>query len=229
LGLASVRTLGEDRARRLVDERVERGPYSGMTDLARRVPLSAVQMEALATAGAFDRWGTSRREALWNAAAAAEDRPDRLPGTTASAEAPMLPGMNGVELASADVWATGVSPDSFPTQFVRSSLDGMGALPAEQLAEVEDGARVLVAGAVTHRQRPATAGGITFLNLEDESGMVNVVCSPGLWARYRKVGRSSSALLVRGKVERAEGVINLRADRLQRLDMRVPSESRDFH
>lgn len=229
LGLASVRTLGEDQARRLVDERVERGPYSSMTDLARRVSLSAAQMEALATAGAFDRWGLSRREALWNAAAAAEDRPGRLPGTTVSAEAPMLPGMNGVELAAADVWATGVSPDSFPTQFLRFSLDGMGAIPADRLSAVQDGARVLVAGAVTHRQRPATAGGITFLNLEDESGMVNVVCSPGLWARYRKVGRSSSALLVRGKVERAEGVINLRADRLQRLDMRVPSESRDFH
>ena len=90
------------------------------------------------------------------------------------------------------------------------------------------GERVLVGGAVTHRQRPATAGGITFLNLEDETGMVNVVCSPGLWARYRSVARGSAALLVRGTVERSEGVVNLRADRLQRLDMRVPSTSRDF-
>ncbi|MEU5848204.1 error-prone DNA polymerase [Saccharopolyspora shandongensis] len=229
LGLASVRKLGESAGERLVMERAENGPYVDMADVARRTQLTAAQMEALATAGAFGCFGLSRREALWNAAAAAGDRPDRLPGTTASAAAPALPGMDGVEVAAADVWATGVSPDSFPLQFVRARLDELGAIPADRLSEVEHGARVLVGGAVTHRQRPATAGGVTFLNLEDETGMVNVMCSPGLWARYRKVGRTSAALLVRGIVERAEGVINLRADRLQKLEVRIPSTSRDFH
>src|SRR6185295_16973412 len=103
-----------------------------------------------------------------------------------------------VEVAVADVWATGLSPDSFPTQFVRGRLTGLGALTTAQLTDVETGTRVLVGGAVTHRQRPATAGGVTFLNIEDETGMVNVVCSPGLWARYRRVARSSAAMLVRG-------------------------------
>jgi error-prone DNA polymerase len=87
---------------------------------------------------------------------------------------------------------------------------------------------VLIGGAVTHRQRPATAGGVTFLNIEDETGMVNVVCSPGLWARYRRVARSSGAMLVRGVVESAEGVVSVMADRLQHLDLRIPSKSRDF-
>lgn len=228
LGLGSVRSLGREQARRIVAERDDHGPYAGMTDLARRVVLSAPQMEELATAGVFDCFGLSRREALWHAASAAGDRPERLPGTTVSAAAPVLPGMDDVELAEADVWATGVSPDSFPVQFLRSRLTELGAVPATGLSTVTNGSRVLVGGAVTHRQRPATAAGTVFLNLEDESGMINVVCSPGLWARYRKVGRTSPALLVRGTVERAEGVINLRADRLQRLDMRVPSESRDF-
>ncbi|GAA2331227.1 error-prone DNA polymerase [Saccharopolyspora halophila] len=229
LGLSSVRSLGEEAAERLLTERAAGGPFADLADVARRAQLTATQMEALATGGAFDCFGLSRRAALWNAAAAASDRPDRLPGTTASAPAPELPGMNGVELAAADVWATGVSPDSFPVQFVRSRLDELGALPATRLSEVEHGTRVLIGGAVTHRQRPGTAGGITFLNIEDETGMVNVVCSPGLWARYRKTGRTSAALLVRGVVERTEEVINLRADRLQKLDIRVPSESRDFH
>ncbi|RKT85223.1 error-prone DNA polymerase [Saccharopolyspora antimicrobica] len=229
LGLASVRGLGDGVAEKLVAERAANGPYTGMAEVARRVELTAVQMEALATAGAFGCFGLSRREALWNAAAAAGDRSNRLPGTTAAAPAPALPGMDGIDVAAADVWATGVSPDSFPLQFVRSKLDSIGALPAARLSEVEHGSRVLVGGAVTHRQRPATAGGITFLNLEDETGMVNVMCSPGLWARYRKIGRSSAALLVRGIVERAEGVINLRADRLQKLEVRIPSTSRDFH
>ncbi|GAA4620409.1 error-prone DNA polymerase [Saccharopolyspora hordei] len=229
LGLASVRGLGGGTAEKLVAERAAHGPYTGMADVARRVTLTAAQMEALATAGAFGCFGLSRREALWNAAAAAGDRPDRLPGTTAPAVAPALPGMDDVDRAVADVWATGVSPDSFPLQFVRSTLDRIGAVPVDRLSEVEHGSRVLVGGAVTHRQRPGTAGGITFLNLEDETGMVNVVCSPGLWARYRKVGRTSAALLVRGIVERAEGVINLKADRLQKLEIRIPSTSRDFH
>ncbi|GAA0524031.1 error-prone DNA polymerase DnaE2 [Saccharopolyspora spinosporotrichia] len=229
LGLASVRTLGDSVAEQLVAERTENGPYTGMADLSRRMSLNAAQMEALATAGAFGCFGLSRREALWNAAAAAGDRPDRLPGTTVSADAPPLPGMDGVELAAADVWATGISPDSYPLQFLRSRLGEMGALSAADLSEVDNGERVLVGGAVTHRQRPATAGGVTFLNLEDETGMINVVCTPGLWARYRKIARTSAALLVRGTIECAEGVINLRADRLQHLDMRVPSTSRDFH
>lgn len=228
LGLASVRTLGEDNAERIVAERAQNGPYTGMVDLARRVPLSGARMEALATAGAFECFGMSRREALWHAAAAAADRPDRLPGTTVSADAPPLPGMDDVELAAADVWATGVSPSSFPVRFLRPRLDEQGAVPANRLSDVEHGDRVVVGGAVTHRQRPATAGGITFLNLEDETGMINIVCSPGLWQRYRRVARNSRALLVRGTLERAEGVVNIRAEHLAPLELRVPSTSRDF-
>jgi error-prone DNA polymerase len=99
---------------------------------------------------------------------------------------------------------------------------------AHRLARAEAGERVLVAGAVTHRQRPATAGGVTFLNLEDETGMVNVVCSPGLWVRYRGVARASPALVVRGRVERADGVVTVVAERLEDLDLSVASRSRDF-
>jgi len=96
---------------------------------------------------------------------------------------------------------------------------------------VVEGARIEVGGVVTHRQRPATAGGTTFLNLEDETGMLNVVCSEGLWARHRVVARTSAALVIRGRVERAPDaatVVNLIADRVERLELRVPSSSRDF-
>lgn len=100
----------------------------------------------------------------------------------AAVDAPALPGMSALELAAADVWATGVSPGSYPTEFLRNRLDALGVIPAAHLLGIRDGTRVLVGGAVTHRQRPATAAGVTFLNLEDETGMVNVVCSVGLWA-----------------------------------------------
>ena len=90
---------------------------------------------------------------------------------------------------------------------------------------------------VTHRQRPGTAGGVTFLNLEDETGMLNIVCSEPMWKRYRRIGRQSNGLVIRGRVEYADGVTNLVADRFDPLAAVLPqsaatvarSTSRDFH
>ncbi|HWC83979.1 MAG TPA: error-prone DNA polymerase [Pseudonocardiaceae bacterium] len=227
MGIGQVRAVG-GIAEGLVAERESGGPFRDMADLARRVRLTTPQMEALATAGAFGCFGVDRRSALWAAGAAAKERADRLPGTVVGVRAPALPGMDEVELAVADVWAVGLSADTFPTQFVRERLDRLGALPIDQLPTVDSRARVLVGGAVTHRQRPPTAGGVTFLTIEDETGLVNVVCSLGLWTRYRRLARNSSALLVRGVLERAGDALSLVADRLAHLDLRIPSRSRDF-
>jgi error-prone DNA polymerase len=228
IGLGAVRTIGVELAEKIVAEREHAGSFRDLADVGRRLTLTRAQLEALATAGAFGCFGVERREALWAAGAAAGERPDRLPGTTVVASAPTLPGMDDVDLAVADVWATGLSPDSFPIQFVREHLDGLGAVTAAALSTRASGTRAMIGGAVTHRQRPATAGGITFLNIEDETGMVNVVCTEGLWNRYRRVARTSQALIVRGVVENVDGAVSLLADNLQRLDIRVPSRSRDF-
>ena len=85
------------------------------------------------------------------------------------------------------------------------------------LADHEHGSRVTVAGVVTHRQRPATAGGTTFLNLEDETGLLNIVVSKGCWAHHRRVVRTAPALLVRGRLERVDGVTNVLAERIESL------------
>ncbi len=228
LGLAMVRTVGLPLATKLVAERDAHGRYRSIAEVAHRVGLSTAAAEALATAGAFDELSPQRRQALWSAGAVAAQRPDRLPGTAVGPRLPPLPGMSPLELAAADVWATGVSPDSFPTQFLRAELAALGVVAAAELTEREDGQRVLVAGAVTHRQRPATAGGVTFLNLEDETGMVNVICSPGFWVRYRTIVRASPALLLRGRLQIAEGVINVLAEHAAPLNMQVRSNSRDF-
>ncbi|OLZ44842.1 hypothetical protein BS330_40105, partial [Amycolatopsis keratiniphila subsp. nogabecina] len=116
-----------------------------------------------------------------------------------------------------------------PVEYLRTWLTERGAISAAQLGQAEDGARVWIGGAVTHRQRPATAGGITFFNLEDETGMANVLVSPGLWARHKVIARSSAALLIRGQVQAAEGVVTLVADKLERLDLSMTTgPSRDF-
>ena len=83
--------------------------------------------------------------------------------------------MGTVERMAADLWATGVTPDGYPTELVRSRLDELGVMTAAGLIGIEHGTRVWAGGIVTHRQRPATAGGTTFVNLEDETGLVNVI------------------------------------------------------
>jgi error-prone DNA polymerase len=229
LGLSEVRTIGDELAGTIEAERRAHGPYADLADLSRRVRLTVPQAEALATAGAFGCFGVDRRAALWAAGVVAAQRPTHLPGTAVGLQAPPLPGMTEAEVTIADVWATGVSPGSHPIEHLRMKLEAEGAIPITGLWRVISGTRIRVGGLVTHRQRPATAGGVTFLNLEDETGMLNVVCSPGLWARYRGVAMGSPALIVRGRLERSpEGVLNLLADRLDRLSLRVAVRSRDF-
>lgn len=87
---------------------------------------------------------------------------------------------------------------------------------------------MLIAGAVTHRQRPATAQGVTFMNIEDETGMVNVLCTPGVWNRHRKLAQTASALLIRGQVQNATGAVTVMAERMGRITLTVSSRSRDF-
>lgn len=228
MGLDSVRTIGSDLATAIVTERTTHGPFEGLRDLVRRVRLTTPQVEALATAGALDGFGVDRRAGLWAAGALAQEGPDTLPGVAVGVDAPTLPGMSQVEEAMADVWATGVSVDSYPTQYVRDGLTRAGVITVDDAMHHDPGRRVAVAGVVTHRQRPGTAQGVTFLSLEDETGLLNVICSAGLWRRYRTVARSAAAMVVRGRLERADNATNLMAEHLAPLSLQIPTSSRDY-
>ena len=229
LGLAAVRGIGTALARRIVAAREAEGPFRSMEDLVRRVGLTTAQLEALATAGAFEPFGLATREALWRAGAAAEDRAEYLAGSVLAVQPPLFPDPSAFETLSADLWATGISPDDHPVRHLRPRLAGRGVLSAEQLRTAEPGRRIEVAGLVTHRQRPATASGITFMNLEDETGLVNVICGAGFWARHRRVARDEPAVIVRGILERSpEGVVNVLADAIEPLRAGVAHRSRDF-
>src|SRR5690606_27395219 len=172
LGLDAVKGIGLEVAQRIVEARAA-APFTGVTDLSRRADLSTAQLEALATAGAFDSLGLDRRAALWQAGYA--ERPDQLPGSTPAPPAPTLPGMSEVEETLADLWATRISPERHPVEHLRAQLRAAGIHSIADLATTTPNRRVLVAGLVTHRQRPGTAQGVTFLNLEDETGMLNVI------------------------------------------------------
>ncbi|HEY9309299.1 MAG TPA: error-prone DNA polymerase [Microbacterium sp.] len=229
LGLAGVKGIGTTIAQRIVAAREAGGLFRDQRDLVRRTSITSTQVEALATAGAFECLSLSRREAIWLAGSAAQDRPEFLPDSLIAVQPPLFTDPTSYERLAADLWATGISTDDHPLTHYRSGLDGRGVLTSRELRSHEVGRRVEVAGLVTHRQRPATASGITFLNLEDEHGLVNVVCSLGVWNRYRRVVRDSPALIARGILERStEGVTNLIADRFEDLRVGVQHRARDF-
>ncbi len=234
MGLTSVRGIGEAVAQRIG----ENGPYSSVEDLVRRTGTGRPQLEALATAGALEglapRDGApemrGRRRALWAAGALAHGTVDRLPGLVSGEEAPPLADLTSLEEVEADMWATGLTVGATAVELARPRLDVMGVIPAGRLVGAETDGRVLVGGVVTHRQRPESAKGTVFLNLEDETGMVNVICSPGAWQRWRPVARGSPALLVRGRIERVDGVVSIVAEKIVPLDLGpAPVQgSRDF-
>ena len=223
LGLAAVRNLGAGPAADIVAGQ----PYDGLEDFARRTALPVPVLEALAMAGAFGRFGMSRREALWAAGAAATIRAGQLPGTTVGLAAPPLAAMTAAEETFADLWATGTF-GTHPVAHIRERLAERGVIGAAELKTARPGATVVVAGLVTHRQQPGTARGVVFLSLEDETGMANVICPPPVWERHRRLVIDASALLVQGRVERMEEAVSLLATRLRRLPVVAASGSRDF-
>jgi error-prone DNA polymerase len=223
LGLAAVRNLGTEPAARIVSGQ----PYTGLEDFARRTGLPARALESLAMAGAFGCFGVPRREALWAAGAAATIRPGQLPGTTVGLAAPPLPAMTAAQETFADLWATGTY-GTHPLEHVRQRLTRVGVIPAAALRTARPDAAVVVAGLVTHRQQPGTARGVVFLSLEDETGIANVICLPGVWQRYRRIAMDASALLVYGRVERLDGSVSLLATRLRRMRVAAAAPSRDF-
>lgn len=223
LGLDSVRGIGRDVAKRIVAARAER-PFTDMVDLARRAGLERRQLEALATADALAGFQMTRREALWQAGYVEHE--GHLPGSGPRPSAPALPAMTPTEETLADLWATSITPESHPFTHLRAQLSSAGVFAVTELATVEPGRRIRVAGLITHRQRPSTAGGVTFLNLEDETGMLNVVCSAGVWQRHRQVARTAATMVIRGILERQDGVTNLVADQLLTLADVSPAADR---
>ena len=224
MGLRYVRNLGEREVTRIEAARILGGGFGSPEDLAFRTGLDVDALEGLAGAGALESIGLGRREGMWAAGALAEIDPGRL-ALSPGVEAPALPGMSDEEVHRADLWATSVS-SRHPMSFVRDRLEG--CLTAAETLEVgRNQARVKVAGVITHRQRPGTAKGVYFLNLEDETGLLNIVVLPDVWARHRHVVRKSPALIIHGRLEFYDGVTNIVARDFEPIGVQTV-QSRDF-
>ncbi|MDK7271972.1 helix-hairpin-helix domain-containing protein [Actinotignum schaalii] len=234
LGLSSIKGLGNAATQRILTTRA-RAPFRDLADLAQRARLKTADIEILSRAGATDSLGVSRREGVWIAQAVSNAEvahgttyQPAIPGTEPFGAVPELPDLTAVEQAHADLRATGISPDSYPTQFIRPALTARGILTVAAASMHPEKRRCKVAGLVTHRQRPHTAKGITFLNLEDETGMLNVLITPQLWERYREIARTSNALVIRGMVERDGGAAVFHADGIETIPLGINLPSRDF-
>jgi error-prone DNA polymerase len=213
MGLRYVRNLGDAEIARIEAARQVGGPFETPLDLAQRTGLPVGALESLAASGALAPLGVERREGLWTAGALAGIGPGRL-ALAEGADPPPLASMTPAEASQADLWSTGVSV-RHPVEFVRERLASQGCLPiAEALAARRHGKAARVGGLITHRQRPMTAKGVIFLNLEDESGILNVIMLPEVWDANRTVARRSVGVVIDGVLEHRDGVTNLVAKRL---------------
>jgi error-prone DNA polymerase len=224
MGLRYVRNLGDTEVTRVEAARILGGEFVSPEDLAFRTGLEVDALEGLAASGALESVGLGRREGMWAAGALAEIDPERL-ALSPGVEAPALPGMSDEEEHRADLWSTSVS-SRHPMSFVRHRLDGC-LTAAEALEMARNRARIKVAGVVTHRQRPGTARGVYFLNLEDETGLLNIVVLPDVWARHRHIVRKSPALIIHGRLEFYDGVTNIVAQDFEPIGVQTV-QSRDF-
>jgi len=234
LGLRLIIGFSERHAR-IIEQARESGPFLSIDDFTQRTSLNQSVIQQLSDADAFRSLGQTRRAALWHALAQ-----DKTPRDTplfnglvndADDSAFQLPEMHPIDEVFRDYATTGLSLKAHPLSFYRDQLNEMNVTPHEQLASLRTGRRVRVAGLVIMRQRPATAKGITFVTIEDETGIANLVVHPSTWERFYPVARRGSAWLAHGRVENKHEVIHVVIDRLELLGEKLKklhAPSRDF-
>jgi error-prone DNA polymerase len=229
IGLGYVKGVKKEEMEALVAERERGGPYEGIAELASRSGAGLPSLERLAWAGALDGipGGSEgdRREALWRVGVTGAGR---VAGSGTQLALPMEP-PEPPELEPLGEWgklvadyrSTGMSVDKHPMKLLRPGLDPK-LVRSSDLAEIDHGATVEIAGMVTARQRPETANGITFVLLEDERGSVNLIVPPPVYERHRPLVRTSPLLRARARLERREGVVNLVVSELAPLERTKP-------
>ncbi len=227
LGLRMVRHLGDDAGRRVVAERETNGHFTGLANLAARTGLRPEQMAMMARAGTLDAFEIPERQMLWQVATLARPRriagAEQLPLPINPADAPPLPLPDRIDRVIAEYEATGVSTGWHLMTLIRPALP-KGTTTAQALKQTRHGTDVTVAGMVVARQRPATAAGIVFLLIEDETGPINVIVRPELYEAERALLRADPLLVIRGRLQRRERVVNVLASHVEaaRLPERDP-------
>jgi error-prone DNA polymerase len=229
IGLGYIEELGEKPAQAIVLDREANGPYRSLADLVRRVPLSTAAVENMILVGAFDRFGLGRREALWQLGLFIPSRrfgkqeSGKPPGRQLPLALPVsqdhveMKPMSAWDQMSADYAVLGLSPRYHPLGLLRPHLPSH-LVTTVDLEKLHDGAFVRIAGLVVCRQRPGTAKGVTFLLLEDEVGLANVIVYAQLYEERRLVVRGEPFIVIEGTLRKQEDTINVIARTLSPLE-----------
>jgi error-prone DNA polymerase len=259
LGLRLVHALSRNGANRLLEAR-RQSPCTSVQDLAARAALDRGDLEALAAAGTLASLSGNRHLAFWEVAgteralplerAAGGGRPGRDSSrsderadlesaqgfrgarTAKRNAAPLLRAPTEGERIVADYASLGLTLGRHPLALLRDALREQRLLAASELGCCAQGRPVRTAGIVLMRQRPATASGVTFVTLEDETGQVNIIVWQRVGEEYRRALLESRLLEVHGELQREEGVVHVLARRLldrSALLGRLLTRSRDFH
>jgi error-prone DNA polymerase len=201
-------------------------------DLVCRTPgLRGEHLNRLAAAGALNSLEhvKDRREALWQSELALRPVSPMLePVQVSHTPSPLTP-MTDRQRLNADFVNTGLTIGPHPMSFQRQRMNQLGVCIARDMQQLADGIRVRIAGSVICRQRPSTAKGFVFLTLEDETGISNAIVQPDLFDDVKSTLLNSPYLLIEGVLQNQQGVVSVKADAVQALDMSVaPIASHDF-
>ena len=229
LGLSMIKGLKVNSIERLISARSDR-QFSSTEDLARRAALDRRDLSCLAAADALSSLSGHRRAALWETLAVDDPTRLRLPAVPVEPPALAMP-TEGEEIV-ADYGTLGLTLRRHPLALLRERLRKQRVKSATDLAGTRNGAHIKVAGIVTCRQRPATASGVIFVTLEDETGYMNLIVWNDLADRQRRELLGSRLLAVSGQVQRQGSVIHVLAKHLEDwspLLGRLATTSHDFH
>jgi error-prone DNA polymerase len=231
LGLRLVKHLSQEGAARVLAARALR-PFGSIADMAERAALDRRDLEALAAADALAPLSGHRHRAVWQVTGVERELP-LLPAATAVDEGiPLLRAPREGQDIVADYGSLGLSLRRHPLALLRDKLQRRGVVPTQELWERPNGKMVITAGLVITRQRPGSAGGVTFVTMEDETGYVNLIVWNRVAVEQRAALLESRLLEVHGKLQREGDVQHVIAQRLTDLSSLLGDlvvASRNFH
>jgi error-prone DNA polymerase len=230
------------------------GRFRSIEDVVQRTGLRRDELTTLADIGALNAFTNERRSALWQVERAvrpagelfaegkspepkAQSPEPRTPPPTTNHQPPTtsqptgspLRAMDSGERLHADYAGMGLTIGPHPMALRRGDLSLRGVMRASDLSSARNGRRVRVAGMVITRQRPGTAKGFVFLTLEDETGISNVIIRPDLFDRERMVVVRQPFLIVDGVLQHQDGVLSVRAERVEGIDGGASIDAHDFY
>jgi error-prone DNA polymerase len=225
------------------------GRFRSIEDVVQRTGLRRDELTTLADIGALNEFTNERRSALWQVERAVRPAGELYAGEEDKSQTPNpkpqipreprttnhqpltspLPPMDADERLQADYAGMGLTIGPHPMALRRGEMSLRGVLRAVDLPNAKNGRRVRVAGMVITRQRPGTAKGFVFLTLEDETGISNVIIRPDLFDRHRMTVVRQPFLIVDGVLQHQDGVLSVRAERVEGMSGGASVDAHDFY